>query len=80
MLTRKSFIGKFTAKIFSDRVTYIADADTEILKSLQALFDKYLDHMLGNLNKIVWFEHNTNKIMDLHLIYFGIPKQDKTST
>ena len=31
----------------------IVDADIGSLKSLHTLFDKYLDHMLVNLNKIV---------------------------
>ena len=57
MVARKSFNGKFTAKIrFSDRAFYVtiadADADNEGLKSLHTLFDKYLDHIL------VQFEQN----------------------
>ena len=55
----KSFNGTFTAKkIFSDRVFYvtIANADIGSLKPLHSLFDKYLDHMLVKLNKIVWSE------------------------
>ena len=55
-VVRKSFNGKFTAKIwFSDQAFYvtIADADTGGLKSLHTLFDKYLDHML------VEFEQNS---------------------
>ena len=44
----KSFNGKFTAKIDFPLGFYItiADADIGSLKSLQTLFDKYLDHML----------------------------------
>ena len=34
----------------------VANADIGSLKSLHTLFDKYLDHMLVNLNKIVWFK------------------------
>ena len=48
----KHFVGKFTVKIDSFRylilVSYIviADADSESLKSLHTLFDKYSNHML----------------------------------
>ena len=55
-VARKSFNGKFTAKIkFSDRVVHvtIADADIGSLKSLHTLFDKYLDHMLVKFEQIV---------------------------
>ena len=48
-VARKSFNGKFTAKIdCSDRAFYdtLADADIGQLKSLHTLFDKSLDHML----------------------------------
>ena len=58
-VVQKSFNIKFTAKIdFCDRTFYvtIADADIGSLKSLHTLFDKYLDHMLVNLNKILWSE------------------------
>ena len=43
---------------FSDRAFYatIADVDIGSQKSLHTLFDKYLDHMLGNLNKVAWSE------------------------
>ena len=56
-VARKSFNGKFTTKIDSDRAFYvtIADADIGSLKSrshLHTLLDKYLDHML------VKFEQN----------------------
>ena len=53
-VARKSFNGKFTAKInFPIGILcYIADADNGSLKSLQTLFDKYLDYML------VKFEQN----------------------
>ena len=49
-VTRKSFIGKFTAKI--DFSFYVTIADVWILKSLYTLLDTYLDHML------VKFEEN----------------------
>ena len=44
----KSLNGKFAAKNwFSDQVFYVTIADADIgSKSLKALFDKYLDHML----------------------------------
>ena len=47
-VARKSFDGKFTAKIdFSIGLNVtIADADIGSLKSLHTLFDKYLNHML----------------------------------
>ena len=32
----------------------VANVDIGSLKSLHTLFNKYLDHMLVNLNKIVW--------------------------
>ena len=46
------------ATVGSDRVFYItiADADIGSLKSLHTLFGRYLDHMLVNLNNIVWFK------------------------
>ena len=48
----------YCKQTISDRVFYvtIADADVGSLKSLHTIFDKYLDHMLVNLNKIVWSE------------------------
>ena len=39
----------------------IANAYTGSLKSLHTLFDTYLDHMLANLNQIVWSD--TAKIL-----------------
>ena len=46
-VARKSFNGKFTAKIdFLIDILHIADADVKSLKSLHTLFDKDLDHML----------------------------------
>ena len=47
-VARKSFNGKFTAKIdFPIRqFVTIANADIGSLKPLHTLFDKYLDHML----------------------------------
>ena len=49
----KSYNGKFTAKIdFPIGYVTMADTDIESLKSLQILFDKYLNHML------VKFEQN----------------------
>ena len=50
-------MAKSTAKKwFSDRAFYITIAhdDIESLKFLHTLFDKYLDHMMVKLNKIVW--------------------------
>ena len=41
-VTWKSFIGKFTTKLLSDRVFYVTIADADI----HTLLDKYLDHML----------------------------------
>ena len=55
MIERKTFKGKFTAKLLvSDRIFYvtITDADIGSVKSLHTLFDKYIDHML------VKFEQN----------------------
>ena len=45
---------------FSDRAFYVTIADVDIgsQKSLHTLFDKYLDHMQVNLNKIVWSKPN----------------------
>ena len=43
-VAEKSFDGKFTAKIDFSIEYFIADIGG--LKSLQTLFDKYLDHML----------------------------------
>ena len=52
-VARKSFNGKFTAKIdFSNRHFKLPYADIRSLKSLHTLFDKCLDHML------VQFEQN----------------------
>ena len=42
-------------RIFRFYVT-ISDADNESLKFFHTLFDKYLDHMLGNFQKIVWYK------------------------
>ena len=56
MVARKSFNGKFTAKIKlifrSGTYVSIADADIKSLNFLHTLFDKYLCHML------VKFEQN----------------------
>ena len=46
MIARKSFNGKFTAKIDFPFYVTIADADIKSLKSLHTLFDKFLNHML----------------------------------
>ena len=49
IVARKGFNGKFTVKVdFLDQAFYvtITDADIESLKSLNTLFDKYLDHTL----------------------------------
>ena len=48
MVARKSFNGKFTAKLIFRSSIYvtIADANIENLKSLHTLFDKCLEHML----------------------------------
>ena len=59
----KSFNSKFTAKIdfpIGYFIFTIADADIESLKSLHALFDKYLDHMLVKCeqNRVVRTIHN----------------------
>ena len=54
-VARKSFNGKFTAKIdfpIGHFILTIADADIGSIKSLHTLIDKYLDHML------VKFEQN----------------------
>ena len=53
-VARKSFNGKFAAKIISNRVFYVAITDSGIgsLKSLHILLDRYLYHML------VKFEQN----------------------
>ena len=48
-VARKSFNGKSTT--FYVTITY---ADIGSLKSLYTLFDKYLDDLLVNLNKILW--------------------------
>ena len=68
MLARKSFNGKFTAKIdfpIGHFYATIADADIgSCLKSLNTLFDKYLDHMLMKfLTKIVWSETIQNFVL-----------------
>ena len=41
----------------------IADADIRNLKSLHTLFGKYLDHMLVNVEKIVWSETIQNFVL-----------------
>ena len=54
-VVRKSFNCKFTAKldflIGHFMLPLLADADIGRLKSLHALFGKYLDHMLVNLEQ-----------------------------
>ena len=62
-VARRSFNGKFTAKIwFFDRAFYVTTSDADIgsLKSFYALFDKYLDHMLMKFkqNRIFRTTHN----------------------
>ena len=46
-----NFCSKFAVKTLP--VT-VANADIGSLKSLHTLFDKFLDHMLVNLDQIVW--------------------------
>ena len=61
-VARKSFNGKFTAKIdFPDRAFYvtIANADIGSLKSLHTLFDKYLDHMLVKFEQTSYGPNHT---------------------
>ena len=53
-VARKSFNGKFAAKIdFPNWAFYvtIADADIGSIKSLYTLFEKYLNHMLVKFEK-----------------------------
>ena len=47
---KTNFCSKFTVKLFSATV---ANDDIGSLKSLHTLLNKYLDHMLVNLNKII---------------------------
>ena len=59
MVTRKSFNGKFTAKIdfpIGHFYVTITDADIGSLKSLHTLFDENLDLMLVKFeqNRMVW--------------------------
>ena len=68
-VARKSFNGKFTAKIdfpIGHFMYTIADADIGSLKSLHTLFDNYLDHML------VKFEQNrmVRTIQNLVVFFF----------
>ena len=51
-VARKSF-NKFTAKIDSPIGYFMSPL---LIKSLHTLCDQYLDHMLVNLNKMVWSE------------------------
>ena len=41
---------------FSDQVFYVTTADADIISLIHPLFNKCLDHMLVNLNKILWSE------------------------
>ena len=60
----KGFNGKFTGNIYFpiDRVFYVTIADVDIgnLKSLNALFNKFLDHMLVTFeqNRMIRTIHN----------------------
>ena len=58
MVAEKILTANLLQKMISVRVFYITIADAGIgsLKSLHTLFDKYLDHMRWNLNKIAWSE------------------------
>ena len=58
----KSLTANLLQKMIPDRIFYITvvDADIRGLQSLHTLFDKYLDHMLVKLNKIVWSELKRN--------------------
>ena len=55
-VARKNLMANLLQKLIFRSGIYvtIADADIGSHKALHTLFDKYLNHMLVNLNKIVW--------------------------
>ena len=59
-LARKSLNGKFTALIFQFGIFCYHEAGIESQKSLQTLFQKYLDHMMVTFEQNRMVRNRTN--------------------
>ena len=51
---KNQFCSNLPLNLFRVAMVTVANADIESLKSLHTLFDRYLYHMLGNFEQIIW--------------------------